>query len=228
MLALPAAAETPPDCGGTQLEMTLCADRTLAHANAAMADALAAARAAATDDEATALIDAAQTAWAAYRDAECAAQADAFRGGSIAPSIALSCADALTRARSAKLRDSAVLFGVDGGATAPDAETFWGVAWSADFDRDGAFDDARLGVRATGDPNGPLDAVLEVAISGAPAPLAATIPVDGDALCGPPLPLRLHYGEPGDAATIVVEDGMCDAFRFRVIGAPPRLEYARN
>jgi len=226
-LALPAFADAPPDCSGTQNEMTRCAANTMAIAETGMASALDAARDAAQDEAATALLDRSQTAWAAYRDAQRAFEADAFRGGSIARSIELSCADALTRARTAALRD-ATIDAVDQPTAEADRETFWEVAWGSDLNGDGAFDDARLGVRATGDPNAPLDAILDVRIAGRHEPLRATIPVDSDALCGPPLPMRIESADAGAPPNVVVEDGLCDAFRFSVVGDPSTLRLNRN
>ncbi|MEM6491481.1 MAG: lysozyme inhibitor LprI family protein [Pseudomonadota bacterium] len=225
LLAAPAAAEPPPDCAGTTRDMTLCAANALEDTEARMADALAVALDAAYDDDGRALVAESQSRWITFRDSHCAAEADQFRGGTIASMIAIGCRDGLTEERIAQLRALAVpIEGDPGEAEIADAETFWGVTWGDDFDRDGAFDDARLGVRPTGLPDPALQAVLEVRLSGRDAPLRAEIPVDGGGgLCGPPLPLRV---EP--SPTLVVEDGLCDAFRFTVEGDPPQLLVDRN
>ena len=47
----------------------------------------------------------AQRAWIKFRDAECESRADEFRGGSIMPMIYAGCAERLTKARTAELKE---------------------------------------------------------------------------------------------------------------------------
>ncbi|MEW7008537.1 MULTISPECIES: lysozyme inhibitor LprI family protein [unclassified Lentilitoribacter] len=55
------------------------------------------------DDEANELLKAAQRAWIAYRDAECARVADTARGGTLAGVLDLSCHVDMTKARTEEL-----------------------------------------------------------------------------------------------------------------------------
>ena len=52
------------------------------------------------------LLKRAEVAWIAYRDAECALEADAFRGGSAAPMLENACLERLTKAQTASLQGS--------------------------------------------------------------------------------------------------------------------------
>jgi len=65
-----------------------CLVQALEQVNAELATVFARARAAADD---TALLESSQSAWQRYVDADCRAAADVYRGGSLAPVVALSC-----------------------------------------------------------------------------------------------------------------------------------------
>jgi uncharacterized protein YecT (DUF1311 family) len=51
----------------------------------------------------TAALNASELAWVAYRNAECRLRASCYSGGSISPLLYLTCAEALTDARTAQL-----------------------------------------------------------------------------------------------------------------------------
>ncbi len=97
------------DCAtdGTQLALTVCATRAFEAADAGLNDAYRAAVAAAVDAPQEALLRDAQRAWIPFRDAACAAAADRYRGGSIAPMVAATCLERLTRERTRDLLDFA-------------------------------------------------------------------------------------------------------------------------
>lgn len=105
LLAAPAGAEEAGDCGAlaTQMEMTACAGRAQAAADAELNAVWQELRGQVSEPTAAALLKA-QRAWIAYRDLACAAEAGQYAGGSIAPFIRLGCLARLTRTRSAELR----------------------------------------------------------------------------------------------------------------------------
>lgn len=112
------AAAPVPDCGNaqTQMAMTECAGRDANAADAALNRQYAVTLAAtkrqdAAIDRATdkaisysAALVAAQRAWITFRDAECRSQSMEMRGGSAQPMLVYSCTAALTRARTAQLK----------------------------------------------------------------------------------------------------------------------------
>ena len=119
MLVEPGAmAATPPvddpDCGGNTMQMAQCAnrifereDRELNQLWKEMTAALEREDRKAEDHREPRLDIArkAQRAWVAYRDAQCAADADAeARGGTIYPLVYIGCRTEMTRARIQQLR----------------------------------------------------------------------------------------------------------------------------
>ncbi|MGD9508502.1 MAG: lysozyme inhibitor LprI family protein [Geminicoccaceae bacterium] len=102
-----AAQATEPDCAApaTQLDLNLCASRTLAGLDAELDAAYARASARLGDDDsARKLLVDAQDAWRAYRDADCAFVTQSTEGGSIQPMVAANCRADRTRARLAVVR----------------------------------------------------------------------------------------------------------------------------
>jgi uncharacterized protein YecT (DUF1311 family) len=102
------AAAPPPKCPGESTpEINDCQSATLAKAEDELQRYLAAARGRlksdAADDagaaKALAAFDKVQTAWIAYREADCGAVYDAWSSGTIRTTIALTCEIDLTRAR---------------------------------------------------------------------------------------------------------------------------------
>lgn len=115
LAATPALADPTMECpGGSQIEIAACLAAVLDGVDHAVTVALGFAQSSASDlDEATGradalpAVDAAQAAWTAYRDAQCAAVGAGFGGGS-GTSIAIqSCRIDLGRARMDALLDMA-------------------------------------------------------------------------------------------------------------------------
>ncbi len=104
-LAGSAAAQTT-DCSQapTQMEASRCAAAGAAAADAELNAVWAKAFGAVKGGSAAEPLRAAQRAWIAYRDLACAAEADQYQGGSIAPMIRAACLERLTRARTADLK----------------------------------------------------------------------------------------------------------------------------
>ncbi len=112
-LAAPASADAALECGvqvSSQVEIASCVTAQMDVANDALEEALGFARDAAAelDDvtgraEAVPALDAAQTAWSTYRDAQCSYSAALFGGGSGAGIAEGACHIAVTRARIADL-----------------------------------------------------------------------------------------------------------------------------
>jgi uncharacterized protein YecT (DUF1311 family) len=120
-LALLAAQEPPWNCADpqTQMEMNACAqidfERADAELNRDYRAAIAHARASDREsggrmegddrpgDEAT--LREAQRAWVAFRDAHCRLEGYEARGGTMEPMLYSACREALTRARTAQLRE---------------------------------------------------------------------------------------------------------------------------
>ena len=112
-----AAADDYPPCNqaaadrGVQSAMNICAYNDYREADAEMNAVWkkAAARAKASDSNSdSSLFDdllASQRAWLAYRDAQCALEANQYMGGSIMPLIRASCLRSLTEARTVELRE---------------------------------------------------------------------------------------------------------------------------
>lgn len=106
LLLLPLPALAAEDCSrlATQLEMNTCAGRNLDVADAALNDAYRKIVVRlAQDTEAIGQLRAAQRAWIAFRDAECAFAASSVEGGSIYPMIHADCLREATEARTAAL-----------------------------------------------------------------------------------------------------------------------------
>ncbi len=99
LLALAAAAPARAACGpeATQMELNACAGAEFGAADAELNRLYKRITARLGADKAP--LVAAQRAWIAYRDAECAFVASSVAGGSIAPMIRAGCLADLTRAR---------------------------------------------------------------------------------------------------------------------------------
>lgn len=242
IVPLPALAQdTMLNCAGSQQQMNQCADATLRAAEQALKRRYQRALHNARDKEASAKLQAAQQAWKRYRDAHCAWQADAARGGSLAPLLALSCHEAMTGVRALKISND--MEQIDpglwaGGALArlrehaPEA-ALRGVYWlpegivSADFDQDGRYDLAAAGLKPPDAAGNSGKVHVLVLLAGAGQPLHAAIAVGGDGLCAAPIETRAEYPQ-GASPRLTIDDGACDAFRFYVTGEPLRLAYERN
>ena len=105
-LALPSGARAA-DCGAaqTQTAMNECANDAFVKADAALNAAYAqVARRLRPDPTAAQRLVAAQKAWIAFRDGECAFEASGVEGGSIHPFIETQCLESLTRRRTEDIR----------------------------------------------------------------------------------------------------------------------------
>lgn len=104
MLAAASAAAEDCDSAETQADMTACADAAYRAADAKLNAAYKAIASRLTDDaDARKLLVAAERAWIAFRDAECAFATSAASGGSIQPMLVASCRERLTAARATDL-----------------------------------------------------------------------------------------------------------------------------
>lgn len=235
------AKDDPPDCAGSQQAMNQCADATLRAADQELNRRYQAALRNALDEEARDKLRSAQRAWIPYRDTHCAWEADAARGGSLAPLLALSCHEAMTSIRTLKLshdmlRTDPGLWA--GGALARLRErapevALRGVYWlpegivSADFDQDGRYDLAAAGLNPPDAAGKDGKVHVLVLLAGTETPLHAAIVIGGDGLCAAPNETRVEYPQ-GASPRLTIDDGACDAFHFYTTGKPLRLAYERN
>ncbi len=238
-----AAIAGPPDCAGSQQDMNRCASATLAAEDAELNQRYQAALNQATDAEARRMLQAAQRAWLAFRDANCAWHGDAGRGGSIRPMLEASCAEHITRQRLLEL--NAGLEEPEPGLVAgtiitrlrelAPAPLRQGVYWlpegavQADFDGNGTYDLAAVGLRppdVAG--NGGIVHVL-ILSTGSDRLLHADVPIGGNGFCGLPGLVRLEFPPHRKRPLLVVDDTACDALRFGLTAEwPPQLEVQRN
>jgi uncharacterized protein YecT (DUF1311 family) len=96
------------DCADaqTQADMNICADKAYQKADGALNKVYAEIKQRlAGNGEATKQLVAAQRAWIAFRDAECAFAASGVSGGSIYPTIYAGCLEDITLARVENLKD---------------------------------------------------------------------------------------------------------------------------
>jgi uncharacterized protein YecT (DUF1311 family) len=221
--------------------MNQCADATLRTADQTLNRRYQTALQNARDEEGRAKLRAAQRAWIPYRDAHCAWEADAARGGSLAPLLVLSCLEAMTGVRALEI--SRDMERMDpglwaGGALArlrehAPAAALRGVYWlpeaivSADFDQDGRYDLAAAGLNPPDVAGKGGKVHVLVLLAGTVTPLHATAEIGGDGLCAAPIETRVEY-PPSASPRLTVDDGACDAFRFYTTGKPRRLAYERN
>lgn len=101
-LAPALAASAAEDCAGdgTQLALNECAAKALEAAEGTLDERLAEIRDRLGDlPERAEALDAAQTAWQAYREAECTFAASGVEGGSIYPLVMADCQRTVTEAR---------------------------------------------------------------------------------------------------------------------------------
>lgn len=104
LLPLPALAQQPRcDPNGTQMEINACAYEDYARADAALNAEWKHAKAFADQIGAGKALLSAQRAWITYRDGQCEAEAAAFAGGSIQPTIRAGCLSRMTQARTVEL-----------------------------------------------------------------------------------------------------------------------------
>lgn len=238
LLALFLTAVSPAkgadNCAGTQGEMNHCAARQFEGEQNAMNTALQSALARAYDAEAETLLRKSQEAWLAYRDAQCAYNEDQFRGGSIAPLVDFMCRTQLTQARTLELAaydpgtTPLARMLMEAGDRLPDT-IFWNPATTLyeDIDADGIFDTSFLGLQP-GELPDIITAYLAVLVGGSNKVAIATIPVDGNSgLCAPSIALSAEFPE-GEQPMLVIDDGACDAFRFRLLKGQQTFELHRN
>jgi uncharacterized protein YecT (DUF1311 family) len=90
----------------TQAEMNACAARDFNAADRALNQEYARLVASIHDTGRRDRLRAAERAWIAYRDAQCAFEASAMEGGTAAPLLFSGCAAQLTRERTKELRDA--------------------------------------------------------------------------------------------------------------------------
>lgn len=242
MLPLEAVAETL-NCAGSQYEMNQCAAKTLQAEDAELNTRYQAAISGAEDATAKDLLRNAQRAWLAYRDAACAWEGDAARGGTLRPLLEISCAEQMTRQRLLELnhgmerREPGLSSGVMLARLrehAPEA-VLTGVYWlpegvlAADFNGDGAHDLAAVGLRpADIAGTGGVVHVLMLPV-GAVAPLHAAIAIGGAGFCAVPVAVRLEYPNGAGQPLLAIDDGACDAFRIGLTrGSAPQLRILRN
>ncbi len=112
----PISADTAMECGvqvSSQVEIASCVDAQVRILNQALDEAIGFAQDAASEldrvnerDVALPALEAAQTAWVAYRDTQCSYSAALFGGGSGAGIAEGACHVELTRSRIAELMDS--------------------------------------------------------------------------------------------------------------------------
>lgn len=104
LLATPVHAQ---DCANaaTQMEMDACAGQSYKKSDAELNAVYKEVRGRLQDDaDARNLLLAAQRAWLAFRDSECAFSASGTTGGSVYPMVVTQCKDGLTQDRSKALR----------------------------------------------------------------------------------------------------------------------------
>ena len=105
-LSVSAASASPtpkPAClktASSQTAMNQCAGRWLSNAQARLSKTLTLARLKLGRKP----VDASETAWIAYRNAECRLQAARYAGGSIYPLVYLTCEERLTDTRTAQVQ----------------------------------------------------------------------------------------------------------------------------
>ncbi|QJB56345.1 lysozyme inhibitor LprI family protein [Pseudodesulfovibrio sp. zrk46] len=232
--SLPALAEAVDNCAGTQGEMNRCADRLLRGEQKLLDAAYKKILEQAGDETDREMLEASQKAWEAYRDAQCEYEADQFRGGSMAPGVRLLCHAELVRARTTQLVDQIVwptdlarLISLAGDQLPGDI--FWHPdVVSDDFNHDGIFDDAFLGIRTGQLPDNTATAIMAVLIGGSDHIAHVAIPIDGqNGLCAQSISLRAEYPD-NQSPLLVVDDGACDAFRFRLLKDQTTFELHRN
>ena len=97
----PAAVPAQPE---TQMELNMAADQAFKKADAAL-NIVYKQLLNQLDAEGKTKLQAAQRLWLKYRDAECESESDDYRGGSILPMIYSECAERVTKARTAELKD---------------------------------------------------------------------------------------------------------------------------
>ncbi|MBU1248442.1 MAG: DUF1311 domain-containing protein [Proteobacteria bacterium] len=237
-----ALAEEAPNCSGTQTEMNICSGTTLDNENATLDLWYRRALKKAQDDEARALFTAAQQAWEKFRKTQCALEADEARGGSMAPLIESACLTHLARGRIVELQ-SRVVNEFGGGPAWPESlsrmlmiagevlpeSIFWlpSSVVESDLDGDGAYDIAAIGINPGNYTEPESTVILIVAASGSENIAWTYIPVSEDGLCAESVMLGVDYPE-GELPYLVVDDGACDAFRFRLNPDQETLELFRN
>ncbi len=103
--AAPVAARTE-DCAKatTQTDLNICSGQARAAADEALNAAYGALVREPSLAERLDRLRAAERAWVAFRDAQCAFEGAAYDGGSMQPMVVNGCAEALTKRRTAELR----------------------------------------------------------------------------------------------------------------------------
>lgn len=228
-------AEQKANCAGNQIQMNMCASQYLKGDEAALDDVYQKLLSDTPDDKHKALLEQSHKAWMAYRNAQCALLADQFRGGSLAPWIEIMCRANLTQVRIFELTSEdqwpatlGELVAVAGDTLTEDI--FWNPAsaQNGDFDLDGIYDDAFLGIQTGSLPDPTNKAVLAVLFGGSNNVAHVSIPIDGESgLCAPSIALRVEYPQ-GKPPFLVIDDGACDAFRLSLQKDQKTFELVRN
>jgi uncharacterized protein YecT (DUF1311 family) len=242
LLPLGAVAENL-NCAGSQYEMNQCAAKTLQAEDVELNTRYQAAMGGADDATAKDLFRNAQRAWLAYRDATCAWEGDAARGGTLRPLLEISCAEQMTRQRLLELshglerREPGLSAGVMLARLrehAPEA-VLTGVYWlpegvlAADFNGDGAHDLAAVGLQPASATGGEGMVHVLVLPAGAAVPLHASIRIGDGGFCAAPAKVRLEYPDGQPQPLLAIDDGACDAFRIGLTeGVAPQLRVLRN
>lgn len=238
-----ATGTEPPNCAGPQQDMNRCAAATLAAEDTELNRRYSRAWSRAADPEAQRLLQKAQRAWIAFRDANCAWQGDSVRGGSLRPMLEAGCAEHMTRQRLLEL--SMDLSTPDPGLVAgamiarlrdlAPPDLLQGVFWlpeatvQADFDANGTNDLAALALRpANAGGNGGIVHVL-ILPAGTEALQHAAIPIDGRALCAAPRSARIEHPAGRQRPLLVLDDATCGTVHIGLTaGQPSRLKWQRD
>ncbi len=98
---------------------------------------------------------------------------------------------------------------------------------TGDFDLNGTSDYAFLGILPGGLPDPTNSAVLAV-LSGDSTVSYVIVPIDGQSgICAPSISLRLEQVD-NERPFLTIDDGACDAFRFRMSKNAMKFELFRN
>lgn len=218
------------NCSGTQAEMNQCAANSFKVENEALKHWYQRALDAAQDDEARKMLAAAQVHWVAFRDVQCKFDGDIYRGGTMQPLMAFNCKTSLTQGRVAQMQ---ALVNTGYGSTPGWSESLFrflqqyedslptGIYWnsagwaSADFDGDGDYDEAFLGLLPGTLMQPESQYVVAVTLTGTNNLYWDRFVVGDDGLCSPEVELHVEYYV-DELPVVAVEDGACDAYRIQM------------
>ena len=221
--SLPAGA-LPLDCEEaiTTREMLQCADHDRRQAEVALEDTLRD-LGDSLDEKARDLLTRSQSAWEAYRDAECDRIGDMARGGTIAPLLTVTCLESLATRRSIDLQA-----GAEQRMTSAGPEVLWipGQSVRGAFTCGGEVE-ARVGLRPDYDLDLGRTVLLGVVEIGDET---LYLPIGGNsqgALCGADLSVEA-VSDSATCPAVRVDDGFCDAFVFSWDAEKQRFMWDRN